>query len=551
MTVDHDSNTASLETEVLVIGGGPVGLSLAGDLGWRGRRCLLLEQGSGIVGQPRMDGVGVRTMEFCRRWGIVGAVESSAYNRAYPQDNVYLTTLNGYELGRERMPAMKDDQPPPESPQKRERCPQNMFDPVLQAFARSQPGVELRYRQQLKSFVQDADGVTSIVADLESGREYTIRSRFLAGCDGGRSTVREQLGIGMQGRGVLTHTTNVIFRCPEFNALHDKVPGYRYMFVNDKGVWATIVAINGNDEWRMSIIGDEHETRTFSEEEFKEFAHRALGRKFELEILSTLRWTRKELVADRYGSGRVFLAGDAVHLTSPTGGLGMNTGIGDTVDLSWKLAAQLEGWGGAKLLDSYEVERRPVAHRITRFSSGNLDIMRKVPHSAQVFESGSTGEAARETVGRALKEGLRREWHSKNMHLGNRYVGSPVCVYDEPEDPKAQQAEFEDAVNYRPSTRPGVRAPHVWLAPGRSTLDLFGRGFVLMSDAAHAGEATPLLDAARKRAIPVQQVAMDKPEVLQAYEKRHVLVRPDGHVAWRGDSVPADAGQLLARVSGH
>lgn len=539
----------TMETQVLVIGGGPVGLALAGDLGWRGHSCILAEQGDGVVRQAKMDGVGVRTMEFCRRWGIVGDVESSAYNRAYPQDNVYLTTLTGYELGRERMPAMQDDRPPPESPQKRERCPQNMFDPILQKFARAQPGVQLQYGLRLVDFEEDASGVTAQLQRADSGETLLCRAQYLVGCDGGRSTVRERLGIAMQGRGMLTHTTNVIFRCEDFNGLHDKQPGYRYMFVGESGVWATIVAINGHDQWRMSIIGDA-EHRIYSDDELKALAHRAVGRSFALEILSILRWTRIEQVADSYGRGRVFIAGDACHLTSPTGGLGMNTGIGDAVDLSWKLSAQLEGWGGPRLLESYGVERRPVAVRITKFSTSNLEVMQQVPHTARIFEPGEEGQAARKRVGAALGEGLRREWHSKNMHLGNRYTGSPVCVDDEPESPDQIQAEFLDAVHYRPSTRPGARAPHAWLPDGRSTLDLFGRGFVLVSDAARATQAQSLLDAARDAGVPMVQYATDDPGVRTAYQRAHVLVRPDGHVAWRGDSLPVEPRVLVDQVTG-
>ena len=352
---------SSPDTDVLVIGAGPVGLALAGDLGWRARTCLLVDEGTGVVGQPRMDLVGIRTMEFCRRWGLVDDVEATLYDRDYPQDNVYLTALNGYELGRQPMPSMRDNPYPPESPQRRERCPQNMFDPVLQKFARSHAGVDIRYRHRLLAFEQDETGVTSRLLDLEREREFTVRSRYLVGCDGGKSTVRAQLGIQMQGRGLLTHTTNVIFRCAAFNSLHDKAPGYRYMFVGPTGTWATIVAINGKDQWRMSIIGDADQRPRYSEEELTEFACKALGRPFQPEILSVLRWSRAELVADSYGRGRAYIAGDAAHLTSPTGGLGMNTGIGDAVDLSWKLAACLEGWGGQHLLESYGAERRPVA----------------------------------------------------------------------------------------------------------------------------------------------------------------------------------------------
>ncbi|ETF02689.1 2-polyprenyl-6-methoxyphenol hydroxylase [Advenella kashmirensis W13003] len=542
---------SDVETEVLVVGGGPVGLALAGDLGWRKHHCMLVERSDGVVQQAKMDGVGVRTMEFCRRWGIVNNIESSAYNRAYPQDNVYLTALNGYELGRQPMPAMKDDRPPSESPQKRERCPQNMFDPILQSFALSHPTVTAHYEHKLLGFEQDGDGVTSRVLDVKSNKEITVRSRFLVGCDGGRSTVREQLGIGMQGKGVLTHTTNVIFRCPQFNDLHDKAPGYRYMFVGSHGVWATIVAINGNDQWRMSILGNATQEHHYSDEELKAFAYRAMGKAFSLEILSILRWTRIELVSDCYGKGRVYIAGDACHLTSPTGGLGMNTGIGDAVDLSWKISGCLQGWGGKGLLDSYEVERRPVAHRITRFSTSNLEVMQSVAHTEEIFAAGPTGDEARKKVGHELGEGLKKEWFSKNMHLGNRYLKSPVCIYDEPESEDENRAEYLDAVNYRPSTRVGCRAPHVWLSDGRSTLDLFGQGFVLLSDPSRIQEVERLVHAAKENGVPMTSYAMESSELMHAYEKPYVLVRPDGHVAWRGMTIPDNVNRLVAQISGH
>ncbi|VCU71496.1 2,4-dichlorophenol 6-monooxygenase [Pigmentiphaga humi] len=540
-----------LQTEVLVIGAGPVGLALAGDLGWRGRQCLVVERGDGVIGQPRMDLVGLRTMEYCRRWGLVGEVEASPYDRDYPQDNVYLTSLNGYELERQPMPSMRDEPAPPESPQHRERCPQNMFDPILCRFARSQPSVELLYRHEFLSFEQDGDGVTAKIADLATGAEKTIRARFLVGCDGARSAVRTQLGIDMQGRGLLTNTTNVIFRCPEFNRLHDKKPGYRYMFVGPDGIWATIVAINGNDQWRMSIIGNARERPEYTNEEIEAFAHRALGRPFDLEILSVLRWARMELVADRYHEGRVFICGDACHLTSPTGGLGMNTGIGDAVTLSWKLAAHLEGWGGPGLLEAYGIERRPIAKRITAFSTENLRTMKQVPTSEKLFDDGPEGAEARARAGRALAEGLRQEWFSMNIHLGNRYTGSPVIVYSEPEDPQAIQAEFDDAIHYRPTSRPGCRAPHAWLQDGRSTLDLFGRHFVLLDFGGPDAASHAFTAAARAAGVPVEHVRLAQPEIASRYEKRFVLVRPDGHVAWRGDAIPEDAQRLLATVTGH
>lgn len=544
------SKIAPLQTEVLVVGAGPVGLALAGDFGWRRHQCLLIDQGDGLVVQAKMDLVGIRTMEFCRRWGLVGDVEASPYNRDYPQDNVYLTALNGFELGRQVMPSMRDDRPPPESPQKRERCPQNMFDPILQKFAKSRLEVQLLYGHRFLSFEQDDDGVTTWVLDQTSNREIAVRSRYLVGCDGARSAVREQLGIAMHGQGVLTHTTNVIFRCANFNKLHDKAPGYRYLFVGTEGTWGTIVALNGADQWRMSIIGNALERRHFNENELKAFAYKALGREFDLEILSVLFWTRSELVAEQYRNRRVFICGDACHLTSPTGGLGMNTGIGDAMDLSWKLWANLEKWGGENLLQSYEIERKPVAKRVTRFSTGNLRIMRDIPNCEKILDAGPEGAKARTIVGQALGEGLKREWFSLNMHLGNRYIDSPVCIYTEPETREVIQAEYEDAVNYRPTSRPGCRAPHVWLPDGRSTLDLFGVGFVLLVLGANAQEASAFEAAATSISMPLDIVCVNDPEVISTYEKRYVLVRPDGHVAWRSDAMPDDPTTILETVAG-
>jgi 2-polyprenyl-6-methoxyphenol hydroxylase-like FAD-dependent oxidoreductase len=528
---------------VLIVGGGPVGLALAGDLGWRGIPCVLIEQSDGSIYQPRMDLVGIRTMEFCRRWGLVSAVEGSPYPRDYAQDNIYLTSLTGYELGRERFPGIGEAPPPKESPQRRERCPQNMFDPILRAFAASQPSVTLRYRTRLVSFTQDADTVTAVVENADTGAREEILTRYLVGCDGARSLVRETLGIAMQGNPVLTYTTNIIFRCPHLLSLHDKGKAYRHIFIGPEGTWATIVAINGRDEWRFSIIGGA-EQREYTTPEIEAAVRRAVGRDFDFEILSVLAWVRRELVADRYRGGRAFIAGDAAHVMSPTGGFGMNTGIQDVVDLSWKLAAVLEGWGGDGLLESYTVERQPIGTRNVSEASGNLRRMLSVPLHPNLLDDTPAGAATREKVGRDFAETMRREWFTLGAHLGYRYDGSPVCVPDgtaaPPDDPRA----------YAPTARPGHRAPHAYMADGRSTLDLFGRGFALLGFGADAVEAAPLLDAAKQRNVPVTFTAIAEPPIAALYERRFVLVRPDGHVAWRDDRIPADPLRIIDVVRG-
>jgi len=528
---------------VLIVGAGPVGLALAGDLGWRGRRCLIIEQSDGSIYQPRMDFVGVRTMEFCRRWGIVDWVEHSPYPRDYPQDNMYLTALNGYELGRERFPAMQDEKPPPQSPQHRERCPQNMFDPILLRFCKSLPSVGLRYRTRLIGFTQDENGVSAEVENVDTGKRETIRTLYIVGCDGAASKVRETLGIAMHGKPVITYTTNIIFRCPNLVSLHDKGRAYRHIFVGPEGTWATIVAINGRDQWRMSIIGSE-EKKDVTTADIHAAIRRAAGFDFEYEILTVLPWIRRELVAEHFGQGRAFIAGDAAHLMSPTGGFGMNTGIQDAVDLSWKIDANLAGWAGPHLMKTYEIERRPVGLRNVAEASGNLGRMRSPGRNAALLDDTPEGAALRAQLGREFTAAMTREWHTLGIHLGYRYDDSPIC------EPDGTPVPPLDVMTYVQTARPGARAPHVWLKDGRSTLDLFGRGFVLLRLGRDAPDAKALVGAAAARGVPFTEVALDEPEVASAYERKLVLVRPDGHVAWRDDRIPPDPTRLIDRIRG-
>lgn len=535
-------NVESAQTAVLIVGAGPVGLALAGDLGWRGIDCLLIEATDGTIYQPRMDLVGPRTMEFCRRWDIVEDVENAPYPRDYPQDNIYLTSMTGYELGREPMPSMAGTAPLEQSPQNRERCPQNMFDPILREFALRQAATTVRYNAEMMDFSQDEDGVVAEVRD-GSGFVSRVKAQYLVGCDGGRSQIRERLGIGMSGAGTLTYTTNIIFRCPDFVELHGKDPGYRYILVGPEGTWATIVAINGRDQWRMSIVS-QGERRELSETEIHAAIEKAMGKPFAYEILSVMPWVRRELVADQYRKGRVFLCGDAVHVMSPTGGFGMNTGIADAVDLSWKLAAVIEGWGGEALLDSYEIERRPVALRNVKEASRNLKRMLSPGKNPELLDETPEGERVRKEVGAAFSEAMRHEWHTLGIHLGYRYDASPVCASEDGEGHEIAPDRYVQ------SAAPGARAPHVWLDDGRSTLDLFGRGFVLLRIGSEAPEADTLIEAFGARGVPVDHHHLCDAGVHKAYRDLLVLVRPDGHVAWRGNAAPEEPMAVVDLVRG-
>jgi len=538
--------TTSSRIPVLIAGAGPVGLALAGDLGWRGIPCVLLERSDGVIRQAKMDMVGIRSMEYCRRWGIVPWVESAGYNRDYPQDCAWVTSLNGYEFGREPFPPPREEPYPPQSPQKRERCPQNFFDPVLRRFAERSKLATLRYNTELEAFTEHADGVSATIVNIQTGRRETVEAAYLVGSDGGASTVRRILDIPMEGPDALTYTTNVIFRCEGLEALHHMKPAYRYIFIGTEGTWATLVAINGRDQWRFSLVGTE-EKRTYSEEELRLAIVRAVGRDFPFEILSVLPWVRRQLVAKHYQTRRVFLAGDAAHLTSPTGGFGMNTGIQDAVNLAWKLEAAVKGWAGDQLLATYEIEQRPIGLRNVAEATENLKRMLN-PRVKQpppgMFDDTEEGARLRKEFGDDYTEMMRREWFSIGIHLGYMYEGSPIIVPDDTPQP-------EDTVTtYTQTSRPGSRAPHVWLDEGISTLDFFGKEFVLLRLGASSPCGQALVDAAQRRGVPLKVHTITSQKAIDAYERKLVLVRPDGQVAWRSDSEPDLPLQIIDIVRG-
>jgi hypothetical protein len=296
----------------------------------------------------------------------------------------------------------------------------------------------------------------------------------------------------------------------------------------------------------MSIVGSPQKI-THTDDDIRAALKRAMGRDFDYDILSVMRWVRRELVADRYSTARVFIAGDAAHLMSPTGGFGMNTGIGDAVDLGWKLEAAIKGWAGADLLASYDAERRPIGLRNVAEASRNLRRMlstRERLPGPEIFAPGTANDAARKDYGDWFAATMRHEWFANGVMLGYRYDTSPIVM------PDGTPAPPDPSHPYTQTARPGARAPHVWLADGRSTLDLYGRGFVLLRLGDDPPPAKNIETAAQQRGVPLTVVDLTEPDVLAAYKNRLILVRPDGHVAWRADTEPADATALIDVIRG-
>jgi len=538
-----ETTRAARHVPVLIVGGGPVGLALAADLGWRGIACELVEQSDGVITTPKMNEVNIRTMEFCRRWGIAEAVRNCPFPKDYPLDVVFVTSLSGHELARMRRPPRGARPSGKDSPEQHQVCSQIWFDPILQTFARSQPTVTLHYRTRLGSFEATDSGVTAELHNLETGAREAVAADYLVGCDGANSTIRETVGIRLEGQGTLGYPLHLYFRAPDLLARCGREPGVFFLAIDRDGLWANIRIIDpASGLWRLMVL-DSDGKQTPQTVDRAVLLARAAGRPMDAEWKGLSIWTRKSVVAERYAKGRVFLAGDAVHQLSPTGALGMNTGIGDAVDLGWKLAAVLDGWGGAHLLDSYDAERRPIGLRNVRMATEfYLAHGAFADDMAAIEDDSEDGRLLRRRLGESLAKNVGRMFRTMGLQLGYRYESSPICVGDDtppaPDDPE----------NFSPTARPGSRAPHIFLRDGCSTLDLFGRGFVLLKFG--AAETAALEEAAQARGVPLRVAAIDEPAAGALYERRLVLVRPDGHVAWRGNAVPRDAAVLLDRVRG-
>jgi 2-polyprenyl-6-methoxyphenol hydroxylase-like FAD-dependent oxidoreductase len=530
---------------VLIAGAGPVGLALAIELAWRDIRCLVVEQTDGSVDFPTTNLANTRTCEHLRRWGIADRVRfDSGYPTDYPRNYVFVTRMTGHEIARFDHPANGDPASrSPFSPEGRLWISKPYFDPVLHKHVKTLPTVEVRYQTSLENFCQDSKKVVADVIDKKTGHHESIEADYVVGCDGGKSNTRRALGIQFQG--VFSQGMNVaiLFRSPFLKSIGHG-PAVMYQIVNAH-INGTVAAVDGKELWRLNI-------RNVKQEQIDalnapEKLRYALGENIPFELLEVRPWTGHCVVAEKYQEGRVFLAGDAAHLNWPTGGFGMNTGVGDAVDIGWKLAAVLKGWGGAHLLDSYTAERKPIAMiNVNEAAEMRANYDNQTPFSSKIEEDGEEGNQLRDKARAAIMRTRAKEFRhdSAGIELGYRYENSPICVSDGTPPPAL------DHGLYVPSTWPGARAPHVWLKDGRSTLDLFGKGFTLLNMSGKATDTSMIMRAANLIGLPMETIEIDEPNAREVYERNFVLVRPDGHVAWRGNKLPENVQEVIDRVRG-
>ena len=544
---------AELEADVLVVGAGPVGLSLAMDLAGRGVRVAIAE--TRRYAEPpnvKCNHVAARTMERFRRLGVAQKLRDAGLPADYPNDVAFRTSACGTELTRIRIPCRAERYtaqegpdtwwPTPEPPH---RINQLFLEPILLEHAAALPGVTLLNRTQVTGFVQDANGVEATALDLDTQQERRIRARYLVGCDGGSSLVRKAIGAKLEGTPVIQRVQSTYIRAPQLRALLPGKPAWSYYSVNPRRCGTTF-AIDGHATWLV------HNHLNPDEPEFdsvdRDWAIRQIlgvGPDFAYEVISKEDWVGRRLVANRFRAGKVFIAGDAAHLWVPYAGYGMNAGIADALNLSWLLAARVQGWAEEAILDAYEAERQPITEQVSQFAMEHAARMIKARRAvpANIEADDAEGERARREIGQEAYDLNVQQFCCAGLNFGYFYRGSPIIAADAEPPPAYTMGGFT------PSTVPGCRAPHFWLADGSSLYDAFGQGYTLLRFDASA-DVAPLQEAARARRVPLAVVDIQGVEVPAAYRHRLVLCRDDQHVAWRGDAVPADAPALVEMLRG-
>ena len=545
---------------IAIVGGGPVGLMLALLLDRHGVRSVLFNTEETTRWHPKGSSQGARTMEHYRRLGIAGHVRTLGMPADHPTDVIYFTRFGGWELARLPMPsaarnAAKEIAAAPKTdqvPEPLHRANQMYVEKFLLEHVRTRPNIVVRFGWRVEDFADDGDGVTVNAVCERDGRRETWRSAYLAGCDGGQGMVRRALGIHYSGAAL-----QQAYMGGRMFSTHVRVPtlvrdflrkdvGFQYWVINPE-LRTTITSVNGADEF-MFWTRPKGENADADDRAVVDAMRRSTNSDIAVEVLAHHPWTAgMALVAESYGAGRVLLAGDAVHLFTPTGGFGMNTGIDDAANLAWKLAAMVQGWGGNGLLASYEAERKPIAERNTGAAKQLSKNIGDIAIPPAVEQDSAAGEQARRDLGAVLST-CGEQYSSIGVQLGARYDGSPIVAENGP--PPA-----DDFINYTPSSVPGGRAPHLWVDEkrtyGSSLYDQLGTGFTLLRLGPMVPDTSAIVAAAARQNIPLKALDVADTDARDLYACDLALIRPDQHVAWRGNKPMAEPDRLLAQLVGN
>lgn len=540
----------AVDTEILIVGAGPCGLMLANELGRRGIATSVVDQESGVATSPQANATQARSMEHYRRHGFADEIRALGMPGDHPTDVAYFTTYSGYELGRAEFPSANDA-----GRRIRElehiwngaelphRVPQSLVEQVLFNHASKLKSVDIAFDWRATGFEETTDSILTHLVHTKTGEKKSIRARYLFAADGGASVTRKQLGIGYAGGDAAERDfmggqmLSVYLDAPAFYDVMKGKRAWMYWTFNRRrrALLATTDGKGGFVLQTQLRKGESFEAMT--EAEAGRLFLQAVGCDIPFKVTGMATWRAgRALVAERFGQGRVLLGGDAVHLFTPTGGMGYNTAIEDAVNIGWKLAAVVRGQADPKLLDSYEAERRPVALRNTRFAAGFADSVGLYVPSPAIEDEGSAGEAARRRAGAYLAQHGRAEFTIPGFTFGARYDGSPIIADDGTPTP----ADIPTV--YVPTGKPGGRAPHTWQGDGVSLFDRFGFDWTLLSFGDSEPVAGLFAAEARRRGLDLKRLDLrDDTIAADLYEWPFALIRPDQIVAWRGDALDASA----------
>lgn len=543
----------NIETQVFIVGGGPVGLTLAMDLAARDISVVIAEtRQRGEPPSVKCNHVSARSMEVFRRLGVADAVRESGLPDDYAHDVSYRTTTTGIELTRITIPSRKGRKTGVQGPdtwwptaEPPHRVNQIYLEPVLFNHAAKQPKIRILTRTEVKHFDQSEDGVAARAVDLDTGEDIVIRANYLVGCDGGKSMVRKSIGAQYQGDAIVQRVQSTYIRAPKLIELMQAEAAWCMFSLNPRRS-GNIYAIDGKEKWIVHnyLRPDEVD---FESVDRDNSIRTILGvnKEFEFDILRKEDWYGRRLVADRFRKGRAFICGDAAHLWVPYAGYGMNAGIADAANLSWLLAATLQGWAPDTILDTHEAERLPITEQVSHFAMNHAVKMAAQRGSVpeDIEGPGIEGDTRRAAFGKEVYDLNVQQYCAAGLNFGYYYDKSPIIIYDGEQQPAYSMGFFE------PSTVPGCRAPHFNLRDGRSLYDVLGPGYSLL--VLESGvETAPLVDAANAVGLPLLVLDVSGEDHGKLYKDKLVLVRPDQHIAWRGDQIPLDAVTLVDVIRG-
>lgn len=548
----------AIETDVLVAGGGPCGLMLANELGRRGIRCIVVDAKPGTAFNPQANATQARTMEHFRRLGFADEIRALGLPADHPTDIVYLTRFAREELARISLPTaaeatvnvkrMTGSWSAAELPH---RVSQKFVEEALRRHAQKWPSTDLRYGWKLEAFRDLGGSVNATIRPTDGSPAQEVQAKFLIGADGARSFVRQRLGIewggvtGIQREFMGGKMFAIYLRAPQFLSVLRHPKAWMYVAVNPQRR-AFMASVDGVAEYAFhAALRPGEDAETWTEADARRVFAEAVGTEVPIEILSMGTWLAGHaLVAQRFQQGRVFIAGDAAHLFTPTGGLGYNTAVEDAVNLAWKLASVVRGHSPVSLLESYEAERKPLAERNTAYARRFADSVGLFTAKPELEEDSERGATERQQASLHFNEHARLEFNIPGVTFGGRYDNSPIIIRDGAALPP------DEANSYTPTASPGGRPPHAWLDDGRSLFDLFHSEWTLLALGPQPPSTEAFESAADALAVDLRVVHLPQPSLLSLYEAPLALIRPDQIVAWRGTTAD-DAREVLAQLTGH